>query len=145
MRLSKKSDYALRALVSLSEKPGMLVPIRQLALENDVPRRFLEQIMLELKDQKLVEGIPGRVGGYRLAVPSSKLTVGKIIRLFDGMLAPINCVSKKEFEKCSQESKCRFRRLFLDIRNYAANLLESYTIDDIKELKLVKNKEIDNI
>jgi len=145
MRLSKKSDYALRALVSLSESPGTLVSIRQLAEENDVPRRFLEQIMLELKDQKIVEGIPGRIGGYRLAVPSSKLTVGKIIRMFDGMLAPINCVSKKEFETCSQESKCRFRRLFLDIRNYAANLLESYTIEDLKDLNLVKNKEIDNI
>ena len=145
MKVSKKSDYALRALVSLANNREKLFSIRQIASENNISKRFLEQIMLELKDNRIIEGIPGRLGGYRLLVSPSELTVGRIIRLFDGMLAPINCVSMKEYEKCSQENQRKFRRLFLNIRNFAANLLESYSIEDLRKLEVVNYEEIDKI
>lgn len=119
MRLSKKSDYALRALFSLVEHYGEgPISIRELAEWNDVPKRFLEQIMLDLKNRGWVASIPGRVGGFILAKPPEAITMGEIVRHFDGILAPIGCVSTSQYEPCSQEPKCRFRRVLLDIRNY---------------------------
>ncbi|MFO0000065.1 MAG: RrF2 family transcriptional regulator, partial [bacterium] len=119
MKLSRKSDYALRALFSLvanqNERP---VSVRELAEWNDIPRRFLEQIMLELKSQGWVQSVPGRDGGFLLAKPPSAITMGEVVRHFDGILAPIACVSTSHFEPCSQEGTCRFRRIMLDVRNY---------------------------
>lgn len=132
MRISKKSDYALRALVTLAgQEPGDLLSIRRLAEGNDIPRRFLEQIMMDLREQGWVFGVTGRDGGYRLAVPATALTMGEVVRHFDGVLAPIGCVSVKHYEPCSQEPTCRFRRVFLEARNHAARMLDGLTIADL--------------
>lgn len=126
MRLSRKSDYALRALVTLTRKrsEGPL-SVRQLAEENDVPRRFLEQIMLELKARGLVRSTAGRVGGFELAVAPELITMGRVVRIFDEMLAPIDCVSVTHYQPCTQEIHCRFRRVLLDIRNYTVRRMEA--------------------
>lgn len=126
MKLSKKSDYALRALFSLVERYGEgPVSIRTLAEQNDVPRRFLEQIMLDLKNRGWVTSIPGRDGGFILAKRPEDITMGEIVRYFDGILAPIGCVSTTHYEPCSQESKCRFRRVLLEIRNFTVEHMET--------------------
>src|SRR6188474_22480 len=105
MKLSRKSDYALRALFTLVDRYGQgPVSIRELAELNDVPKRFLEQIMLELKAKGWVRSLAGRDGGFILGVPPEDLTMGQVVRFFEGNLAPINCVSATHYEPCSQEA-----------------------------------------
>jgi Rrf2 family protein len=129
MRLSKKSDYALRTLFTLAREYGNgPMSIRDLAERNDVPRRFLEQIMLDLKERGVVTSVAGRGGGYVLARPASEITIGQIVRGFDGVLAPIGCCSITQYEHCSQEPICRFRRLLLEIRNYTARAMDGATL-----------------
>lgn len=125
MKLSRKSDYALRALFSLVECYGKgPISIRQLSERNDIPRRFLEQIMLELKGKGWVDSIPGRDGGFLLAKEPDQITMGQVVRHFDGILGPIGCVSTTHYEPCTQEGHCRFRRVLLDIRNYTARRMD---------------------
>jgi Rrf2 family protein len=129
MKLSKKSDYALRALLTLAEHYGQEpISIRELARRNDVPKRFLEHIMLELKGNGWVRSAPGRDGGYVLATAPDALTIGQVVRHFDGVLAPIGCVSASHHEACSQEHACRFRRVFLEIRNFTARFMDRTTL-----------------
>ncbi len=142
MRLSRKSDYALRALVTLAEQPGRVISIRELAEVNDVPRRFLEHIMLELKSKGIVRSVAGRIGGFELAMPAEMVSMGRIVRLFDEMLAPIPCVSSTHFEPCTQERRCRFRRVLLDIRNYTARRMEETSLATLIEMQPVAKKEV---
>lgn len=143
MRLSRKSDYALRALFSLVAYKGQgPISIRTLAEQNDIPRRFLEQIMLDLKARGWVESIAGRDGGFVLAKRPEEITMGEIVRHFDGILAPISCVSTTDYEPCSQESVCRFRRVMLDIRNYIARLMDSATLSSVFAGAIVRREEV---
>lgn len=124
-----KTDYALRALLGLVEHYGQgAVSIRELAKRYDIPQRFLGQIMMELKERGIVSSVPGRDGGYVLARPPADITIGQIVRNFDGILAPIHCVSVTRYEACSQEAVCRFRRVLLGIRNHTARLMDSMTL-----------------
>ena len=112
MRVSKKTDYALRALFTLVEHSGRgPIPIRELSRRNDVPKKFLEQILLAMKKRGWVESLPGLRGGYVLAKAPDKITMGEVVRHFDGILAPIACVSTSGYKRCSQEPLCRFRRV----------------------------------
>ena len=143
MRVSKKTDYALRALFTLVDHfEGSPIPIRELARRNDVPKRFLEQIMLALKAQGWVKSEPGIRGGYLLAKPPAKITMGEVVRHFDGILAPIECVSVKGYNRCSQEPVCRFRRVFLDARNYVAGIMDRATLADVAKGLPVQKQEI---
>jgi Rrf2 family protein len=132
MRVSRKTDYALRALFTLVEHyGGGPIPIRELARRNDVPKRFLEQIMLDLKSQGWVDSLPGVRGGYILGKGPDKITMGEVVRYFDGILAPIDCVSVTGYKRCSQEPVCRFRRVFFEARNYVAALMDRSTLADV--------------
>ena len=113
MKLSKKTDYALRVLFSLVESWGKgPVSILDLAQKNNIPKKFLEHILLDLKKQGWVDSLPGRNGGYLLAQDPDRITMGEIIRYFDGLMAPISCVSVCRYETCGQEAVCKFRRVF---------------------------------
>jgi Rrf2 family protein len=143
MKVSRKSDYALRALFTLVAEYGKgPLSIRELAERNDVPRRFLEQIMLELKGKGWVNSIAGRDGGFVLARRPEEITMGEIIRHFDGILAPISCVSTTHYEPCSQEPTCRFRRVLLDIRNYTARRMESSSLAVVHAGVPVRTEEV---
>ena len=143
MRVSKKTDYALRALFTLVEHyGGTPIPIRELARRNDVPKRFLEQIMLGLKSQGWVDSTAGIRGGYFLSRNPNKITMGEVVRHFDGILAPIDCVSVTGYQRCSQESVCRFRRVFFDIRNYVANLMDAATLAEVAKGSPLTKKEL---
>ena len=132
MRVSRKTDYALRALFTLVDHyGGQPIPIRELARRNDAPKRFLEQIMLALKAQGWVDSSAGIRGGYFLAKNPAKITMGEVVRHFDGILAPIDCVSVTGYQRCSQESVCRFRRVFYDARNYVASLMDRTTLAEV--------------
>ena len=143
MRVSKRTDYALRALFTLVDHyGGQPIPIRELARRNDVPKRFLEQIMLGLKSQGWVDSTAGIRGGYFLARNPAKITMGEVVRYFDGILAPIDCVSVTGYQRCSQESVCRFRRVFFDARNYVAKLMDAATLAEVARGLPLTTKEL---
>ena len=143
MQVSKKTDYALRALFTLVEHyKGTPIPIRELARRNDIPKRFLEQIMLALKAQGWVESLAGMRGGYILAKDPSKITMGEVVRFFDGILAPIACVSVTGYKRCSQEPVCRFRRVFFDVRNYVAQVMDQSTLSEVAKSSPVTKREV---
>ena len=158
MKLSMKSDYALRALVTLVEHEQlgprglgpkakaapMPVPIRELARRNDVPKKFLEHIMLELKSQGWVRSVPGTRGGYVLAKSPEQITMGQVVRHFEDALAPIGCVSVNHYTRCSQEPVCRFRRVMLDIRNHTVRLMDRATLAAIAAGDPVTDTEVFN-
>ena len=143
MKISKKTDYALRVLFTLVEHHGHgPIRIRELARRNEVPKRFLEHILLELKEMGLVNSAPGRKGGYILAQDPGKITMGQIVRHFDGVLAPIRCVSVTDYKRCSQEPVCRFRRVLLDIRNKTAKIMDRVTLASVYSWKPVSTEEV---
>lgn len=143
MRVSRKTDYALRALFTLVDHyGGVPIPIRELARRNDVPKRFLEQIMLALKAQGWVDSTAGIRGGYFLAKSPAKITMGEVVRHFDGILAPIDCVSVTGYQRCSQEPVCRFRRVFLDARNYVASAMDRATLAQVAKGLPVSRYEV---
>ena len=143
MWVSKKTDYALRALFTLVDNfGGIPIPIRELARRNDVPKRFLEQIMLDCKAQGWVDSMAGIRGGYVLARNPAKITMGEVVRHFDGILAPIDCVSVAGYKRCSQEPVCRFRRVFLDVRNYVAGVMDRSTLADVAKILPVSKQEV---
>ena len=142
MRISKRTDYALRALFTLVDHyGGQPIPIRELARRNDVPKRFLEQIMLALKTQGWVDSSAGIRGGYFLARNPEKITMGEVVRHFDGILAPIDCVSVTGYQRCSQESVCRFRRVFYDARNFVASLMDRTTLAEVAKGRPLSKQE----
>src|SRR3984957_18740007 len=143
MRVSRKTDYALRALFTLVDNfGGAPISIRELARRNDVPKRFLKQIMLALKAQGWVDSMAGIRGGYVLAKNPAQITMGEVVRHFDGILAPIDCVSVTGYTRCSQEPVCRFRRVFLDARNYVAGVMDKATLAEVAKSAPVTKREV---
>jgi Rrf2 family protein len=143
LKVSKKSDYALRVLFTLVDhyQHGP-ISIRELAQNNNIPKSFLEHILLDLKDHGWVKSTAGKKGGYVLAMDPNQISMGEVVRVFDHILAPINCVSIREYEKCSQESVCRFRRIFLEIRNNTANLMDNASLASVAAGKPVLSHEV---
>lgn len=143
MKLSKRGEYALRSLINLgiaAEVGRRLVRASELAAQEQLPVKFLEQILQALKEAGFVESERGKFGGYRLAKPLRDIRIGEIVRLIDGPLAPINCVSQTAYEKCScpDEAHCGLRMLMLDVRNAIAGILDRYTLADVVEVTLRK-------
>src|SRR4051812_30460618 len=143
MKLSKNGEYALRSLINLgiaAEVGRMLVQVSELAENEQLPVKFLEQIMQALKEAGLVISVRGKFGGYRLAKPARRITIGQVVRLIDGPLAPIGCVSQSAYEKCTcpDEAHCGLRMLMLDVRNAIAGILDRYTLADVVEVTLRK-------
>jgi Rrf2 family protein len=149
MKLSKKGEYALRTLINLgiaAEVKRPLVQVSELADNEQLPVKFLEQIMHTLKEAGLIKSQRGKFGGYRLAKPTRQITIGQVVRLIDGPLAPIGCVSHTAYEKCTcpDEAHCGLRMLMLDVRNAIAGILDRYTLADVVEVTLRKLRR-DNI
>lgn len=143
MKLSKRGEYALRSLISLGiakEVGRSLVQVSELAENEQLPIKFLEQIMQDLKEAGLVASRRGKYGGYRLARPPREITIGAVVRLMDGPLAPLGCVSQSAYEKCTcpDEAHCGLRMLMLDVRNAIAGILDRYTLADVVEVTLRK-------
>jgi Rrf2 family protein len=148
VKISKRGEYALRALIDfgLAEALGRpLLQVSELAAKEDLPTKFLEQILMQLKAAGYLESRRGKHGGYLLARPPENISIGQVIRLVDGPLAPIACVSQTAYARCScpDEEHCGLRMLMLDVRNAITNILDHYTLADVVEItvrKLRKNK-----
>jgi len=149
MKLSKKGEYALRSLINLgiaAEVGRPLVQASALAESERLPGKFLEQILQELKEAELIGSRRGKFGGFHLAKPACQITIGSVVRLIDGPLAPIGCVSQTAYEKCScpDETHCGLRMLMSDVRNAIAGILDRYTLADVVEVTLRKMRR-DNV
>ena len=112
MKLSVRGEYALRAMQVLGQgRRTDVLSIQAISDEQNIPKRFLEQILNDLKSAGLVESRRGVSGGYRLALPAEDIPLARIIRHIDGALAPVSCVSERFYEKCScpDETRCALR------------------------------------
>jgi Rrf2 family protein len=143
MKLSKRGEYTLRALIDLgiaSELGWPMLQVSELATKEKLPIKFLEQIFAQLKAAGYVESRRGKFGGYSLARPMNRIKFGAVIRLIDGPLAPIQCVSQTSYARCScpDEIHCGLRMLMLDVRNAISTLLDRFTLADIVEITLRK-------
>lgn len=115
--------------------PGEMVQIKDISAQEKIPSKYLEQILLSLKNAGLLQSRMGIGGGYYLARPPKDINLGQIIRVLDGPLAPIRCVSQMAYEPCGcpDERNCGLRMVMGDVRNAIANILEHTTLADVTE------------
>ena len=143
MRLSKRGEYGLRAMIDLAialkaqdvKTNGGVVQIREIAERQHIPAKFLEQILLTLKNAGLLHSRMGVGGGYYLAKPANEISLAQIIRVLDGPLAPIGCVSQMAYEPCGcpDERTCGLRLVMLDVRNAISDILDGTSLADVSE------------
>jgi Rrf2 family protein len=128
--LSNKGKYGLKALMHLARVEGPSLAA-EIASQNQIPRKFLDAILLELRNAGILNSKKGKGGGYHLARPADRITVGQIIRILDGPLAPIACASRTAYRKCADcpdEEACEVRDLMLDVRDSMALILDRTSI-----------------
>ena len=135
MRLSKRGEYGLRAMIALAarqEESGVM-QIKGIAEREKIPAKFLEQILLTLKNAGLLYSKMGVGGGYYLAKPASEISLGQIARILDGPLAPIHCVSQMAYEPCGcpDERTCGLRLVMFDVRQAIADILDHTSLADV--------------
>ena len=134
MRLSRRSEYGLRALIDLVRHEGEgPVPLTSLATRNRLPVKFLEQIMATLKHAGVVRTTLGTHGGYAMAAQASGVSIGRIVRVLDGALAPMGCVSLRYYEPCScpDEATCPLRDAMIDVRDAMLEILDKETLAEL--------------
>jgi Rrf2 family protein len=145
--LTKKGKYGLKALVHLSKMPpGQLAFVGDIAAKNNIPKKFLDAILGELRNAGFVQSRKGKEGGYRLAKLPSEIKIGHVVRVLDGPLAPIQCASRSQYQRCEDcdEATCQVRHMMLEVRHAVAELLDNRSLaamrdaandDDIAELR----------
>jgi Rrf2 family protein len=132
MRLSTKGEYASRAMLELALRYGEApLHIREISEAQDIPERFLEQILLQLKRTGYLRSRKGPHGGYCLARSPDRISVAEVIRVMDGPLAPIDCVSVTAPEVCARERYCGLKGLWKETRDAIARILENTTFADL--------------
>ena len=130
--ISHKAKYALRALVALARQ-GNSMMIGEIASRERIPRKFLEQILLELKRHGIVMSRRGKLGGYDLLMPADQITYGQVLRIIDGPIAPLPCLSRIAYRRCADcrtEDECEIRRVFARVATSAREVLDRTTIAD---------------
>lgn len=131
MRLSRKGEYALRAMIVLAQDYGEgPVRIQDIAARERIPRKFLEQILLDLKKAGLVQSRRGAGGGYLLLRPPERVTFAEIVRTIDGPLAPLSCVSKHAHVRCPDERSCGLYGVMREVRDAISGVMEGVTLKD---------------
>ena len=134
MRLSRRSEYGLRALIDLVRHDGSTpVALATLAVRNNLPPKFLEQIMATLKHAGIVRTSLGAHGGYAMAADPATVSIGRVVRLLDGALAPLPCVSLRFYAPCScpDETTCALRDVMLDVRDAMLEILDRETLAEL--------------
>ncbi len=139
--LSKKAKYGLKALIYLANLPGdRSVLIADIASHDRIPKKFLDTILLEMRNAGILSSRKGKGGGYSLALAPEQIIIGNVVRLLDGPLAPVPCVSKTAYRRCddcTSEDDCRIRRLMARVRDAIADVLDTSTLAD-----LARNDEV---
>jgi Rrf2 family protein len=141
--INKKTKYALQAMILLAQEYDRgPVLIADLAARGRIPHKFLELILLSLKNAGLLQSRKGKGGGYSLGRPPDQITMGEVIRIVEGPLAPVPCVSKiayRRCEECVDERTCGIRLVMQEVRDGIANILDGATFADV--LKRIKRAE----
>lgn len=152
MKISLRGEYALRAMLVLGLSHGSdVIRIQAISKQQNIPKKFLEQILNDLKSAGIVESRRGAAGGYRLSRKPEEITLAEIIRHIDGPLAPVSCVSERFYEKCScpNESKCGIRSVMKEVREAIVKILESFTVaqlcERVRDLQGVHENPMDYI
>ena len=133
--ISQKAKYALRALIALAraDDPSKTLFISDIAEQQRIPKKFLEQILLDLKHHGIVVSRRGKAGGYLLLKKPAEITFGEVLRIIDGPLAPLPCLSRMAYRRCDDcrdEASCAVRRVFARVTEATRNVLDNTTIAD---------------
>lgn len=134
--LTRKGKYGLKAMVDLAWLPvGQLAFVNDIATRNQISKKFLDAILVELRNAGFVQSRKGKEGGYRLARPPEEIKVGHVVRVLDGPLAPFPCASRTRYERCEDcdEANCQVRHMMLDVRNAIADVLDNRTLADMRD------------
>ena len=152
MKLSLRGEYALRALIVLGlNYHESVVRVQAISDQQNIPKRFLEQILNDLKSADVVESRRGMAGGYRLRRPPEEISLAVVIRHIEGPLAPVSCVSERFYEKCScpDEAKCGIRSIMKEVRDAIVKILEEVTVaqlcDRVRSLQGAHTNPMDYI
>jgi Rrf2 family cysteine metabolism transcriptional repressor len=138
MRITYKGDYALKTILKLAENYGNSpVTIHELARQSDIPIKFLEQILLDLKKGGFVESRRGKIGGYLLSRNPSQIKLGEVIKFMDGQIGPIACVDSN-YKGCNDINKCVFREIWKQVAQATSQVINNITFDDL----IRKNKDL---
>jgi Rrf2 family protein len=130
--ISQRAKYAFHALVALARAEDSLM-VGEIAASERIPRKFLEQILLELKRHGIVQSRRGRFGGYGLLIPADHITFGQVLRILDGPIAPLPCLSRIAYRRCADchsEETCEIRRVFGKVAEQVREVLDRTTIAD---------------
>ena len=132
--ISQKARYAFRALIALAKAgPGQSLQIGDIAESEDIPRKFLEQILLDMKRAGIVMSRRGKEGGYLLLKPAGEIAFGEVLRLIDGPVAPLPCLSKIAYRRCDDcksEVSCETRKVFARVADATRQVLDTTSIAD---------------
>lgn len=136
--ITQKMKYALKALLVLADeaardKPEALT-IEEIARRSDTPKRFLEHILLEVRNAGIIASTRGRSGGYTMIKRPSEVSISELLRLIDGPIAPLPCLSRRAYQRCEDcldEASCRIRRVFAEVFWSYLLIIESLTLDDM--------------
>jgi len=133
--LSSKAKYGLRALIYLAQKRGQgPVQIREISENLDISRKFLEAILLDLRNYGILSSRQGKIGGYYLERSPDTVSIGHLVRLLDGPLAPVPCVSQTAYARCkdcTEEHLCSIRWIMKEVRDASARILDQTTLDQL--------------
>lgn len=131
--LSMKAKYAIRALQVMANNPDKTLQTKTIAHDADVPHKFLETILVDLKNRGIVGSKRGIFGGHFLAKKTTEITIGDVIRIIDGPLAPIRCASVTAYQKCDDcmdEKACSIRKTMVEVRNAISDVLDKKTLQE---------------
>lgn len=143
MQISYKTDYSLKIILYLSGcYPDGTAHIKQIADAQDIPKKFLEQILLLLKKGGFVASKQGPRGGYFLTKPPAEIAVGDVIRFVEGPIHPISCIAPGAEESCSFASTCVFRDIWLDVETAIANVIDTISFSDLLEREKKKRGQV---
>ena len=132
--LTKKSKYGLKALLLLARDPGRAMLASEIAAQEQIPKKFLQHILLELKRRGMVKSRRGKGGGYQLAKAPAEIHVGAVLRALDGPLALTPCASETAYqrcEECADELACGIQLVMRQVRDATAHILEAATLDKV--------------
>ena len=147
--ISKKTIYAFKALIHLAGTPsGQPVLIADLARDENIPKKFLEFILLSLRKGGLLLSRVGKGGGYTLAVPANRITIGSIVRILEGDIAPVQCLSITNYarcEECQDEETCGIRLTMADVNVALSTVLDGLTLADMVERSENERSKRENV
>lgn len=133
--LTKKGKYGLKALIHLAKlEPGKTAFVSEIAEQNNISKKFLDAILLELRKGGILRSKKGPGGGYALSKPASQISIGQAVRILDGPLAPIRCASKTAFEPCEDcddPENCQVRHSMTEVRDAISAVLDTMTLEEM--------------